>query len=171
MICLLMGLALTTPAVAQTAGGRWEARSPQYYSIPQTAWVRTEVLSPDSTSQQVGAAITTLLRQHGFEQGPGGSYAMRLEMHGRGLTTPSAPIPGYSNATSRLSIWSTQAQDNAVYVSLLLYHQSTGQVFWQGEAMCVGLPADPRDIVNAMVGPLMGHLGRSGDAALGCRPL
>jgi hypothetical protein len=168
---LLVGVLACVSSWAQSSGGRWEAYSPQYYSVPQTAWVRAEVLSNDPVSEQVAAAVDAQLRLHGFDPGPGGAYAVRVEMRGPGLTTPVVPIPGYSNTTRRLSIWPERDSGNAVYVSLLLYHQSTGQIFWQAEAVCAGLPPDSRNIVNAMVGPLMNKIGSSGKAQLDCRPL
>jgi hypothetical protein len=107
----------------------------------------------------------------GYQQTPGGSYVVRLEVRGRGLTTPVVPIPGYANSTQRLSIWPEADQPNAIYVSLLLFHQSTGQVIWQGEAMCPGLAPDSRNIVNAMIAPLMNQIGTNGKAGLDCRNL
>ncbi len=164
-------LLASSSAFAQSPAGRWEARSPQFYSVPQTAWLKAEILGDDAVSQQIGAAINAQLRLRGYAQTPGGAYALRLELRGRGLSTPHLPIPGYDNASVRLSIWPQADAPNAIYVSLLLYHQSTGQVMWQGEAVCVGLLPDARNIVNAMIGPLMNKFGANGKAALDCRNL
>ncbi len=163
-------------AAAQSPAGRWEARSPRFYSVPQTAWVKAELLSDDAVSQQVGTAINAQLRLRGYDIAPGGigpagAYALRLELRGRGLSTPAIVIAGYSNATQRLSIWPEPDRPDAIYVSLLLYHQSTGLVLWQGEAVCIGLPPDARNIVNAMVGPLMDRIGSTGKSSLDCRHL
>jgi hypothetical protein len=171
IVGLLVGALASVSSWAQSSGGRWEAYSPRYHSVPQTAWVKAEVVSNDPVTAQVAAAVDAQLRLHGFDPGPGGAYAVRVEMRGRGLTTPTVPIPGYDNVTRRLSIWPERDPGNSVYVSLLLYHQSTGEIFWQAEAVCVGLPADSRNIVNAMVGPLMNKIGSSGKAQLDCRPL
>jgi hypothetical protein len=158
-------------AAAQGAGGRWEAYSPKYYSVPQTSWIKAEVLAEDPVSVRVGQEVNELLRRRGHLNGPGGAYAVRLEMRGKGLSTPVVPIPGYSNAAQRLSIWPEADRPDAIYVSLMLYHQSTGQVFWQGEAVCTGLPADAPNIINAMVGPLMQRIGTSGKSSLSCGAL
>ena len=158
-------------ATAQSAGGRWEAYSPKYFSVPQTAWIKVEVLAEDAVSRQVGEEVNALLRRRGHAMGPNGAYAVRLEMRGRGLATPVVPIPGYSNTSQRLSVWPEADQPNAIYVSLMLYHQSTGQVYWQGEAVCIGLPPDAANIVNAMVGPLMQRMGTSGKSSLSCASL
>ncbi len=172
---LLIGLSCAAlaagAAAAQSPGGRWQAYAPHIAGIPNTAWIKAEVLADDAVSQQVGAAVNDQLRLRGFVPGPGGAYAVRVELRGRGLATPVVPIPGYANVTQRLSIWPQPDQADTIYVSLMLYHQSTGQVLWQGEAVCVGLPPDSRNIVNAMVGPLMGQIGTSGQASLECRKL
>ncbi len=164
-----LSLYAMAPALAQTPSGRWESYAPRVSGLPNTAWVKAEVLGEDAVSEQVGAAVNAQLRLHGYDSGPGGSYSVRIELRGRGLSTPMVPIPGYRNATQRLSIWPEPDQPNAIYLSLLLYHQSTGQVFWQGEAVCIGVLPDALNIVNAMVGPLMEQLGHTGKASLDCR--
>jgi len=171
LLAAFVVLIFSSAAFAQSSTGRWEGSSPRFYSVPQTTWVKAELLSNDPVSQQIGNAINAQLRLRGYQQTPGGSYAVRLEMRGRGLTTPAVPIPGYTNATQRLSIWSEADQPNAIYVSLLVYHQSTGQVVWQGEAMCPGLPADASNIINAMVVPLLNQMGANNKARLDCRNL
>jgi hypothetical protein len=167
-LSVILASLVSAPLLAQTAGGRWEARSPRFYSVPQTAWVKAEVLSDDPVSVQVGAAMNDQLRRLGYDPGPGGAYSVRLELRGRGLSTPVVPIPGYSNVTQRLAVWPEADRPDTVYVSLVLYHQSTGQIIWQGEAACPGLKPDARNIVNAMVGPMMNRLGTTGKGALGC---
>lgn len=171
LLAAIIVLVFSSSAFAQSSTGRWEGRSPRFFSVPQTGWAKAELLADDQINRQIGDAIDTQLRMRGYQQTPGGAYAVRLEMRGRGLTTPSVPIPGYDGATPRLSIWSETDQPNAVYISLLVYHQSTGQVVWQGEAMCPGLPADARNIVNAMVVPLLDQMGVNRKARLDCRNL
>ena len=171
LLAAFTAVMISSSVIAQSSTGRWEGRSPRFFSVPQTAWVKAEVLAADPVSQQAGEAINRQLRLRGYNQMPGGAYMVRLELHGRGLVTPVVPIPGYDSVTPRLGIWPEPEKADTVYLSLLVYHQSTGQVIWQGEAMCPGLSPDANNVINAMIGPLLDQMGVNGKGRLDCRNL
>ena len=77
-----------------------------------------------------------------------------------------AAIPQYANRLQRLSLWNDNAPVNSVTISLLLYHQSTGRIYWQAEARCEGLTTDA--IPAAMIVPMMNEFGRSSSGELAC---
>lgn len=168
---LFAGLAagLTTIASAASAAGQMEAVARRALPLPQTAWVKAEIDGTSGLEAQLRDAVNSDLARRGYNTAPLGPYSVRIEVRADGVATPTLDVAGYKNSQSRLAIWSAPQQPGAVYLSLLLYHQSSGTVYWQAEAVCADMPADAAHIVNAMVAPMMARFGKADKTTLGCR--
>lgn len=162
LICIAT-VAVAAPASAQS--GALEARMTPGLTLPQTAWVKGEILGDTVVELQAREKVDSLLRARGYVPEKFSPYAVRIEIRGAGVQPVQVPIPQYTNTPSRLSLWSSAAADS-VTVSLTLYHQSSGQVIWQAEGVCRGLNA--ASIPGSMIFPMMEQLGRSTTTSLSC---
>jgi len=152
------------PAWAQS--GALETRMTLSMTLPQTAWVKAEILGDTAVEQRARETVNTLLRQRGYTPEKFSPYAVRIEIRGAGVQPVQVAIPQYNNSPHRLSLWNSATGADTVTVSLTLYHQSSGQVIWQAEGTCRGL--DAASIPSSMIYPMMEQLGRSTTASLSC---
>lgn len=171
-----VGLAFMTLAGAAVAqSGRIEAVTP-YRALPDTKWLKAEAIGDNPLEQALRAATDQLLAEKGYTIHHTSTYAVRVEVW-RGSQAPLPPpanIPGYQNAPKRLSIVSNRGNDaTGLYLSLTMYHQASGQVFWQAEVMCPAVAADAASITANIIKPLLavywGKAAKPGSFA--CAPL
>ena len=154
-----------TPASAQSAG-QMETVMASNMTLPQTAWIKGEALGSSATEQKLRETVDLMLRQRGYVPEKFSPYAVRIEIRGLGVNPVEPAIPQYANAQPRLSIWNASTGPNAVTVSLILYHQSTGRTYWQAEGTCPAM--DAAALSASMIVPLMEYFGQSKKAELGC---
>lgn len=138
-------------------------------TLPQTAWMKAEILGDTITERQAHDAVNAALRQRGYVPEKFSPYAVRIEIRGAGVQPVEVPIPQYSNAPTRLSLWNSSTGADSVTVSLTLYHQSSGRVWWQAEGVCRNL--DAASIPGSMIVPMMDQLGRNTKTSLSCTRL
>jgi hypothetical protein len=164
---LLSALLSTNPASAQS--GSLESRMSPGVTLPQTAWIKAEVLGDSTIERGLRDKVHEILRLHGFVPEPFSPYAVRIELRGAGVQPVDAVIPQYVNAPARLSLWNSATAPDMVTVSLTLYHQSSGRVYWQAEGVCRNL--DAASIPGSMIVPMMDQLGRNTKTSLSCTRL
>lgn len=152
------------PALAQS--GAIETHMTPSMTLPQTAWVKAEILGDTPVEQSAREKVDALLRQRGYTPEKFSPYAVRIEIRGAGVQPVQVAIPQYTNSPRRLSLWNSATGADTVTVSLTLYHQSSGQVIWQAEGTCRGL--DAASIPGSMIFPLMEQLGRTTTTSLSC---
>lgn len=153
------------PVAAQGAN-RIETVLQPNVTLPQTAWMRAETHGQTPADSRLRETVDLLLHQRGFRPEKFSPYVVRIEMRLGGGPPLEAAIPQYANRLQRLSLWNDNAPVNSVTISLLLYHQSTGRIYWQAEARCEGLTTDA--IPAAMIVPMMNEFGRSSSGELAC---
>ena len=152
--------------VAAQSANRMETQLYPNVTLPQTAWMRGEVLGSAPPEARLKETVDLLLHQRGFQPQPYSPYVVRIELRS-GATPPGAPaIPQYSKPAPRLSLWNDIAPPDSVTLSLTLYHQSTGRIYWQAEGRCTGLTPDA--LAASMVAPLMNEFGRTTSGELAC---
>lgn len=164
-LCLLGFFALSGPASAQSYGA-FETVMSSGLTVPQTAWIKGEILGSSPTEQKLRETVDLMLRQRGYVPEKFSPYAVRIEIRGLGVNPVEPAIPQYANAQPRLSLWNASTGPNAVTVSLILYHQSTGRTYWQAEGTCPAM--DAAALSASMIVPLMEYFGQSKKAELGC---
>lgn len=147
-------------------GGSLESRMSPSTTLPQTAWMKGEILGDSAAERSAVAKVDTLLRERGYVPEKFSPYAVRIEIRGAGVQPREVSIPQYNNAPGRLSLWNSAAAPDEVAVSLTLYHQSSGRIYWQAEGVCRGL--DASSIAAAMIVPMMDQFGRSTKTSLSC---
>lgn len=157
--------AVSLPAGAQGAG-RMEAVMQRNVTLPQTAWIKAEVLGASATEQKLRADVDLLLRQRGYTPEAFSPYAVRIELRGLDVDPVAPAIPHYANVQERLSLWNAAAAPGSVTVSLILYHQSSGRVLWQAEGSCASM--DAAALSASMVVPLMNSFGQTSRGELSC---
>ena len=128
--------------------------------------MKGEILGESVAERSAVAKVDVLLRERGYVPEKFSPYAVRIEIRGAGVQPVDVAIPQYNNAPNRLSLWNSATGADTVTVSLTLYHQSSGRIYWQAEGVCRGL--DAASIPGAMIVPMMDQFGRTTKTSLSC---
>ncbi len=162
----LLALSAWTGAASAQGAGSLEAVMSSNLTLPQTAWIKGEILGTSPVEQKLRETVDLMLRQRGYAPEKFSPYAVRIELRGLGVNPVEPTIPQYANSQPRLSLWNAAPGPNAVTVSLILYHQSTGRTYWQAEGTCPAMDASA--VSASMIVPLMEYFGQTKKAVLGC---
>lgn len=166
LLLFAAGSALSSTSANAQGAGLMESVMASNMTLPQTAWIKGEILGSSATEQKLRETVELMLRHRGYVPEKFSPYAVRIEIRGLGVNPVEPSIPQYANSQPRLSIWNASTGPNATTVSLILYHQSTGRTYWQAEGTCPAM--DAAAVSASMIVPLMEAFGRSTKTVLGC---